>query len=308
MSGTITKPRPRRGADLQRDPGHGRQPAAADVTEDAGIPIRAAPGSPRAAPPRPANQTGKAAGQRTSTRDCPTTAAAAAPIAEGARGSPGARARPMRVQLAPTSPAGVQRDGRHRGAGPGGEGHAPRSAGARRDRRQPEDQHQPGRTKPSPPMTARAGPRSRQAQKMASWVEAGPAGGCKRRSRSRTLPGAQPDGCRWLQRSTQERDIGAGGPPKPMQPIRPHSRGIQPDRAAPRAARPPRRSSHPHGLRCWCLGRQAAGGGASCFGRRHAPHAGAIVAQAPPALAQTQPGPIARGARVGLGPCPRAQT
>ena len=82
----------------------------------------------------------------------------------------------------------------------------------------------PGTMKHSPPISAPTVPRSRQAQKMASWVEAGP--GIRLQAAtpsSNSLAGSQP---RSSTQSWRSSAMCAGGPPKPMQPIRPHSRTI----------------------------------------------------------------------------------
>ena len=74
----------------------------------------------------------------------------------------------------------------------------------------------------SPPATAPAAPRKRQAQRMANWVEAGPGN----RFVAETLSSNSEAEIQLLS-STHSRRRSAmwvGGPPKPMQPIRPHSR------------------------------------------------------------------------------------
>ncbi len=75
---------------------------------------------------------------------------------------------------------------------------------------------------PAPPTSAPARPRSRQAQKMASCVEAGPGimlqtAIASSNSRASSQPRRSTTSCRSSR-------MCAGGPPNPMQPIRPHSR------------------------------------------------------------------------------------
>ena len=75
---------------------------------------------------------------------------------------------------------------------------------------------------PAPPASAPARPRSRQAQKMASWVEAGP--GIRLQTAiasSNSVSSSQPLRSTHNCRSSR---MCAGGPPNPMTPIRPHSR------------------------------------------------------------------------------------
>ena len=82
----------------------------------------------------------------------------------------------------------------------------------------------PGTMKQAPPTSAPMRPRSRQAQKIASWVDAGPG-----RRLQAAIASSNSRGSSQLRRSTQSwrrRAMWAGGPPKPMQPIRPHSRAI----------------------------------------------------------------------------------
>ena len=80
----------------------------------------------------------------------------------------------------------------------------------------------PGAMKAVPPISAPAIPRSRQAQKIASCVDAGP---------GKRLVAAMP--CSKSSAEIQRRRVThrsrssamcAGGPPNPMQPILPHSR------------------------------------------------------------------------------------
>ena len=74
----------------------------------------------------------------------------------------------------------------------------------------------------APPMSAPARPRSRQAQKMANCVEAGPGSRLQTAiASSNSRASSQPRRSTHNWRSSR---IWAGGPPNPMQPIRPHSR------------------------------------------------------------------------------------
>ena len=73
-------------------------------------------------------------------------------------------------------------------------------------------------------MMAPGVPRSRQAQKIANWVDAGPG----RRFVAATPSSNSLAASQWRS-STQRRrsrEMWAGGPPKPMQPMRPHSRAM----------------------------------------------------------------------------------
>ena len=84
----------------------------------------------------------------------------------------------------------------------------------------------PGTMKHSPPTSAPAGPRRRQAHRMASWVEAGPGQQVGGGDPVLELLGdSQP---RRSTHSARSSAMWAGGPPKPMQPIRPHSRAMVP--------------------------------------------------------------------------------
>ncbi len=78
--------------------------------------------------------------------------------------------------------------------------------------------------KHAPPTSAPSGPRSRHAQKIASWVEAGPGS---------ILVAAMPSSNsaaeihpRCSTHSVRSSAMWAAGPPNPMQPMRPHSRAI----------------------------------------------------------------------------------
>ncbi len=78
--------------------------------------------------------------------------------------------------------------------------------------------------KQAPPTRAPSAPRSRHAQKMDSWVDAGP--GNKLTAAipsSNSVDESQP---RSVTQSLRKSAMWVGGPPKPTQPIRPHSRAI----------------------------------------------------------------------------------
>ena len=80
----------------------------------------------------------------------------------------------------------------------------------------------PGTMKQMPPMRAPTRPRRRQAQKIASWVEAGPGSRLVAE-----IPSSNSCALNQWRSSTQSfrsSAMWAGGPPKPMRPIRPHSR------------------------------------------------------------------------------------
>ena len=82
----------------------------------------------------------------------------------------------------------------------------------------------PGTMKQAPPTSAPAGPRSRQAQKMASWVEAGP--GSRLVAATPSSNSAADSHSRRSTHRPRSRAMCAGGPPNPMHPIRPHSRAM----------------------------------------------------------------------------------
>ena len=93
--------------------------------------------------------------------------------------------------------------------------------------------------KHAPPISAPAGPRSRQAQKIAIWVEAGPG-----IMLVAATPSSNSDADIQPRRSTQSARSSAmcaGGPPNPVQPIRPHSRAIVRSGTGSRARHPPAR-------------------------------------------------------------------
>jgi len=73
-----------------------------------------------------------------------------------------------------------------------------------------------------PPASAPLRPRTRQAQKIASWVEAGPGSRLQADMASSNSRASS-----HLLRSTHRSRsslMWVGGPPKPIQPMRPHSR------------------------------------------------------------------------------------
>ena len=80
----------------------------------------------------------------------------------------------------------------------------------------------PGTMNAAPPTRAPSRPRSRQAQKIASCVEAGPGSTLQTAiASSNSRASSQP---RRSTHSCRSSLICAGGPPNPMHPIRPHSR------------------------------------------------------------------------------------
>ena len=83
-------------------------------------------------------------------------------------------------------------------------------------------QTRPGTMKARPPASAPSWPRTRQAQKMASSVEAGP--GSRLQAPMASSNSCASSHCLRSTHSWRSSAMCAGGPPKPMQPIRPHSR------------------------------------------------------------------------------------
>jgi hypothetical protein len=82
----------------------------------------------------------------------------------------------------------------------------------------------PGTMKPMPPTIAPSGPASRQPQKIASWVDAGPGSSdVAAMPSSNSASDSQAFRCTHSRRSSA---MCAGGPPKPVIPIRVHSRAI----------------------------------------------------------------------------------
>ena len=80
----------------------------------------------------------------------------------------------------------------------------------------------PGTMNAAPPTSAPSRPRTRHAQKMASSVEAGPGSRLQAAiASSNSVESSQP---RWSTHSLRSSAMCAGGPPNPIQPIRPHSR------------------------------------------------------------------------------------
>ena len=85
--------------------------------------------------------------------------------------------------------------------------------------------------KQAPPTRAPTGPASRQAQKIASWVEAGPGSRFVTEiPSSNSSADSQP---RLLTHSSRSSAMWAGGPPNPMQPIRSHSLTMVPRPTSP---------------------------------------------------------------------------
>ena len=89
-----------------------------------------------------------------------------------------------------------------------------------------------------PPTIAPATPATRQAEKIASWVEAGP--GSRLHAAIASSNSCAVNHCSRSTQSWRSNAMWAGGPPKPMEPIRPHCVG---DRAQRRT-----RSRISHGL------------------------------------------------------------
>ncbi len=84
----------------------------------------------------------------------------------------------------------------------------------------------PGTMKHTPPTTAPRVPPSRQAQKMANWVEAGPGSRLVA-----AIPSSNSVGdshWRSVTHSRRSMAMWVGGPPKPRTPIRPHWRAMVP--------------------------------------------------------------------------------
>ena len=106
-------------------------------------------------------------------------------------------------------------------------------------------QASPGRMKASPPASAPTRPRTRQAQKIASSVEAGP--GSRLHAAMASSNSSASSHCLRSTHSCRSSAMCAGGPPKPMHPIRPHSRTTVPrparcSTATPRGGRAGSRS------------------------------------------------------------------
>ena len=76
----------------------------------------------------------------------------------------------------------------------------------------------------SPPTIAPTGPPTRRAQKIASCVEAGP--GRRLHAAIASSNSFSPSQCRRSTTSRRSRAMCVGGPPKPVTPIRSHSRAI----------------------------------------------------------------------------------
>ena len=118
---------------------------------------------------------------------------------------------------------GVEGDGRHRGPGTGGRSSTHSGGWAAKKRAERAKMiTSPGAMKQRPPIRPPRRPRNLQAQKMASWVEAGPGKRLvEEMASSNSWALSQP---RSSTQSWRKRAIWAGGPPKPMIPIRLHSR------------------------------------------------------------------------------------
>ena len=82
----------------------------------------------------------------------------------------------------------------------------------------------PGTMKQNPPRRAPRQPRSRQAQKMANCVDAGPGSRLQAAMPSSNSPGVIHS--RSTTHSFRSRAMWVGGPPNPMHPMRPHSRAM----------------------------------------------------------------------------------
>jgi hypothetical protein len=95
----------------------------------------------------------------------------------------------------------------------------------------------PGTMNAVPPTTAPRRPRTRQAQKIDSWVDAGP--GSRLHA---AIASSNSTAAIHRLRSTQSSRsslMWVGGPPKPMQPIRPHSRSTVAKLGRDRSSRSP---------------------------------------------------------------------
>ncbi len=82
----------------------------------------------------------------------------------------------------------------------------------------------PGTMKQSPPVRAPAQPRSRQAQRMANCVDAGP--GSRLQAAMPSSNSVAEIHSRSSTHSLRRRAMWVGGPPNPMHPMRPHSRAM----------------------------------------------------------------------------------
>jgi hypothetical protein len=89
--------------------------------------------------------------------------------------------------------------------------------------------------KPIAPSSAPGTPRSRHAQKIASWVEAGPGSRLvAAMPSSNSSAVSHPSSVTHSRRSSR---MCVGGPPKPMQPIRPHWARMVPSPTRPSTSR-----------------------------------------------------------------------
>ncbi len=84
----------------------------------------------------------------------------------------------------------------------------------------------PGRMKQSPPRIAPVHPLRRQAQKIASWVDAGP--GRRLVVATASSNSTEPSQPCCSTQSSRNMLMWVGGPPNPVQPMRPHSRTMVP--------------------------------------------------------------------------------
>src|SRR5580693_9615325 len=229
---------------------------------------------------------------RTSTRNGPISAAATPPIRrKAAHLARAGRAAPILRQLAGARPMAAL------SATAGTAASAPAAApliqtggwAARKTADNARMTISPGTMKHAPPTSAPRGPRSRHAQKIASWVEAGPGS---------MLVAATPSSnsraeiqSRRSTHSTLSSAMCAGGPPNPMQPMRPHSRAIvsretcggaaDPPPPAPRSAAPESDPPDPPDSAAGCGGAAAGCGGAAADPPAPAPRSAAPATDSP---------------------------
>ncbi len=165
----------------------------------------------------------------------------------------------------------------------------------------------PGTMKQNPPIRAPRQPRSRQAQKMANCVDAGPGSRLQAAMPSSNSLGVIHS--RSTTHSFRSRAMWVGGPPNPMHPMRPHSRAMVVRRTGSPAAciikkatQTRRASSHPAAS---AEGDQAGEVG----GRKRLCWAGASTAgqRAPTAALRACPGPRASSPEPYSTPAPARQ-
>ena len=211
-------------ADLERHPRDRRQAAAQEARrrQQRQRDQRAGAPAPRAAPARSAARTARRAAGSTPPRGRPLRRRPhlhrrTRTIAPGSCG----RHAPSSPAPAPSPPGRRPRRPRRPAPAP-----APRTQSggdpARNTAARIRMAISPGMMNASPPTAAPARPRTRHAQKIASWVDAGPGSRLQAARASSNSAGAS-----HLRRSThsaRNSEMCAGGPPKPMHPIRPHSR------------------------------------------------------------------------------------